>query len=81
MSILESKNLNIDLLAVSTDSTFADVALPCHSLSKILKGPNEISDEILENLVLQPKGLSSWLRQQLPNFSAEPDWLGESTRI
>ena len=68
-----------DLLAVSTDSTFADVALPCHSLSKILrKAPNEISDEILENLgsttegVCQVSSINGFL-----NFSAEPDWLGE----
>lgn len=68
-----------DLLAVSTDSTFADVALPCHSLSKILrKAPNEISDEILESLgsttegVCQVSSINGFL-----NFSAEPDWLGE----
>ena len=68
-----------DLLAVSTDSTFADVALPCHSLSKILrKAPNEISDEILENLgsttegVCQVSSINGFL-----NFSAEPDWLVE----
>ena len=68
-----------DLLAVSTDSAFSDVALPCHSLSKILrKAPNEISDEILENLgsitegVCQVSSINGFL-----NFSAEPDWLGE----
>jgi arginyl-tRNA synthetase len=68
-----------NLLAGSTDSTFADVALPCHSLSKVLrKSPKTISDEILENLgsttegICQVSSINGFL-----NFSADPNWLCE----
>ncbi|MEK9908747.1 MAG: arginine--tRNA ligase [Candidatus Thalassarchaeaceae archaeon] len=68
-----------NLLAGSTDSTFADVALPCHSLSKVLrKSPNTIADEILENLgsttddICQVSSINGFL-----NFSADPNWLSE----
>ncbi|MGB1458807.1 MAG: arginine--tRNA ligase, partial [Candidatus Thalassarchaeaceae archaeon] len=57
-----------NLLAGSTDSTFADVALPCHSLSKVLrKSPNTIADEIC-----QVSSINGFL-----NFSADPNWLSE----
>ena len=40
-----------NLLASSTDSAFADVAMPCHSLSKVLrKAPNTDSDWLSELL-------------------------------
>ena len=68
-----------NLLAGSTDSTFADVALPCHSLSKVLrKAPNTIADEILENLgsttegICQVSSINGFL-----NFSADSNWLCE----
>ena len=68
-----------NLLAGSTDSTFADVALPCHSLSKVLrKAPDTIADEILENLgsttegICQVSSINGFL-----NFSADPNWLCE----
>ena len=68
-----------NLLAGSTDSTFADVALPCHSLSKVLrKAPNTIAEEILENLgsttegICQVSSINGFL-----NFSADPNWLCE----
>ena len=66
-----------NLLAGSTDSTFADVALPCHSLSKVLrKAPNTIAGEILEHLgtttegICQVSSINGFL-----NFSADPNWL------
>ena len=66
-----------NLLAGSTDSTFADVALPCHSLSKVLrKAPNTIADEIFEHLgpttegICQVSSINGFL-----NFSADPNWL------
>ena len=66
-----------NLLAGSTDSTFADVALPCHSLSKVLrKAPNMIADEIFEHLgtttegICQVSSINGFL-----NFSADPNWL------
>ena len=68
-----------NLLAGSTDSTFADVALPCHSLSKVLrKSPNTIADEILENLGTTTEGIChvSSINGFL-NFSADPNWLCE----
>ena len=68
-----------NLLASSTDSAFADVAMPCHSLSKALrKAPNIIADEILESLgpttegVCQVSSINGFL-----NFSADPDWLSD----
>jgi len=68
-----------NLLASSTDSAFADVAMPCHSLSKVLrKAPNIIADEILETLgsttegICQISSINGFL-----NFSADPDWLSD----
>ena len=68
-----------NLLAGSTDSTFADVALPCHSLSKVLrKAPNTIADEIFQHLgpttegICQVSSINGFL-----NFSADPNWLCE----
>ena len=66
-----------NLLAGSTDSTFADVALPCHSLSKVLrKAPNTIADEIFEHLATTTEGICqvSSINGFL-NFSADPNWL------
>ncbi len=68
-----------NLLAGSTDSAFADVAMPCHSLSKVLrKAPNIIADEILESLGSTMEGLCqvSSINGFL-NFSADSDWLSE----
>lgn len=68
-----------NLLASSTDSAFADVAMPCHSLSKVLrKAPNIIADEILESLGSTMEGLCqvSSINGFL-NFSADSDWLSE----
>ena len=68
-----------NLLASSTDSVFADVAMPCYSLSKVLrKAPNIIADEILEMLgsttegICQVSSINGFL-----NFSAEPNWLSD----
>ena len=68
-----------NLLASSTDSAFADVAMPCHSLSKVLrKAPKTIADEILESLGSTMEGLCqvSSINGFL-NFSADSDWLSE----
>tara|TARA_B100000700_G_scaffold203476_1_gene223733 strand:- start:3340 stop:5067 length:1728 start_codon:yes stop_codon:yes gene_type:complete len=68
-----------NLLASSTDSAFADVAMPCHSLSKVLrKAPNKIADEILESLGSTTEGLCqvSSINGFL-NFSADSDWLSD----
>ena len=40
-----------DLVSSSTDTSFADVAMPCHSLSKFLrKSPLDIADDVLDKL-------------------------------
>jgi len=68
-----------NLLAGSTDSTFADVALPCHSLSKVLrKAPDTIADEILEYLGSTTEGICQVSSTNgFLNFSADPNWLCE----
>ena len=68
-----------NLLASSTDSAFADVAMPCHSLSKVLrKAPNIIADKILETLGSTTEGICQVSSiNGFVNFSAEPDWLSD----
>ena len=44
----------LDLIGNATDLSHGDIALPCHSLSKILrKSPNEIADDISSDLNLR----------------------------
>ena len=66
-----------DLLAGSTDSAFADVAMPCHSLSRVMrKSPNVIADEILETLGSSTDGVCDVSSVNgFLNFSADPQWL------
>ena len=68
-----------NLLASSTDSAFADVAMPCHSLSKVLrKAPNIIADKILETLGSTTEGICQVSSiNGFVNFSADPDWLSD----
>ncbi len=68
-----------DLLDSSTDSSFADIAMPCHSLSKKLKkSPMQIADEILEGVgedlcdFCTLSSINGFL-----NFSANSKWLNE----
>ena len=66
-----------DSLAGSTDSAYADVTLPCHSLSRILrKSPAIIADEVALllgdslNSICSVSSVNGFL-----NFSADADWL------
>ena len=66
-----------DLVSSSTDTSFADVAMPCHSLSKVLrKSPLDIADEVLDKLgdstseICEVTSVNGFL-----NFSANAKWL------
>ena len=66
-----------DLVSSSTDTSFADVAMPCHSLSKVLrKSPLDIADEVLDKLgdstseICEITSVNGFL-----NFSANAKWL------
>ncbi len=66
-----------DSLADSTDSAYADVTLPCHSLSRILrKSPAIIADEVALLLGDSLNGICSVSSVNgFLNFSADADWL------
>ncbi len=66
-----------DSLAGSTDSAYADVTLPCHSLSRILrKSPAIIADEVALLLGDSLNGICSVSSVNgFLNFSADADWL------
>ena len=66
-----------DLVSSSTDTSFADVAMACHSLSKVLrKSPLDIADEVRDKLgdstseICEVTSVNGFL-----NFSANPIWL------
>ena len=66
-----------DLVSSSTDTSFADVAMACHSLSKVLrKSPLDIADEVRDKLgdstseICEVTSVNGFL-----NFSANPKWL------
>ena len=66
-----------DLVSSSTDTSFADVAMPCHSLSKFLrKSPLDIADDVLDKLgdsaseICEVTSVNGFL-----NFSANQKWL------
>lgn len=66
-----------DLVSSSTDTSFADVAMPCHSLSRVLrKSPLDIADEVLDKLgdstseICEVTSVNGFL-----NFSANAKWL------
>lgn len=65
------------LLASSTDSAFADVAMPCHSLARVLrKAPAAIADDVLAALGSSTAGLCSVSSVNgFLNFTADPEWL------
>tara|TARA_B100000029_G_scaffold270561_2_gene265816 strand:+ start:2108 stop:3835 length:1728 start_codon:yes stop_codon:yes gene_type:complete len=67
----------VGLLAGSTDSAFADVAMPCHSLARVLrKAPPAIADEVLEALGSSTAGLCSVSSVNgFLNFTADSEWL------
>ena len=88
-------NLEIDetdwlgLIGNATDLSHGDIALPCHSLSRILKkSPYDIADEITLDLAMKVsdiaevtsmsgfvnfKANSSWLSAQVTTINSEPN--------
>ncbi len=65
------------LLAGSTDSAFADVAMPCHSLARVLrKAPVAIADDVVDLLGSSTAGLCSVSSVNgFLNFTADEEWL------
>ena len=62
-----------NLLASSTDSAFADVAMPCHSLSKVLrKAPNTIRDAVLFGSTAMSRPQASALTRQIGSQQEVP---------
>ena len=77
----------IDLIGNATDLSHGDIALPCHSLSRILrKSPNEIAEHISSDINLKLsdvatissingfvnfKATNSWLSVQVSNINSD----------
>ena len=83
------ENQWLNLIGNATDLSHGDIALPCHSLSRILrKSPNDIADEITLDLSLRTSNIahvssingfvnfkanSSWLSNQLSLINSDPN--------
>ena len=83
------ENQWLNLIGNATDLSHGDIALPCHSLSRILrKSPNDIADEITLDLNLRASNIahvssingfvnfkanSSWLSNQLSLINSDPN--------
>ena len=83
------ENQWLNLIGNATDLSHGDIALPCHSLSRILrKSPNDIADEITLDLSLRASNIahvssingfvnfkanSSWLSNQLSLINSDPN--------
>jgi arginyl-tRNA synthetase len=65
------------LLAGSTVSDFADVAMPCHSLSRVLrKSPAVIAEDVLAGLGSSTTGICTVSSVNgFLNFTADSEWL------
>ena len=83
------ENQWLNLIGNATDLSHGDIALPCHSLSRILrKSPNDIADEITLDLSLRASNIAhvssingfvnfkancSWLSNQLSLINSDPN--------
>ena len=69
----------LDLIGNATDLSHGDIALPCHSLSKILrKSPNEIADDISSDLNLRLLDIATTSSiNGFVNFKATNSWLSD----
>ena len=67
----------LNLIGNATDLSHGDIALPCHSLSRILrKSPNDIADQITLNLSSEISGIASVSSiNGFVNFKANSIWL------
>ena len=79
----------LNLIGNATDLSHGDIALPCHSLSRILRrSPNDIADEITLDLTPRAsdiasvssingfvnfKANSTWLSNQVSSINSEPN--------
>ena len=73
----------LDLIGNATDLSHGDIALPCHSLSKILrKSPNEIADDISSDLNLRLLDIATTSSiNGFVNFKATNSWLSGRVSI
>ena len=73
----------LDLIGNATDLSHGDIALPCHSLSKILrKSPNEIADDISSDLNLRLLDIATTSSiNGFVNFKATNSWLSDTVSI
>ena len=69
----------LDLIGNATDLSHGDIALPCHSLSKILrKSPNEIADDISSDLNLRLLDIATTSSiNGFVNFKATNSWISD----
>jgi arginyl-tRNA synthetase len=69
----------LDLIGNATDLSHGDIALPCHSLSKILrKSPNEIADDISSDINLRLLDIATTSSiNGFVNFKATNSWLSD----
>jgi arginyl-tRNA synthetase len=73
----------LDLIGNATDLSHGDIALPCHSLSKILrKSPNEIADDISSDLNLRLLDIATTSSiNGFVNFKATNSWLSDRVSV
>ena len=73
----------LNLIGNATDLSHGDIALPCHSLSKILKrSPNDIADGIMLNLNMKLSGIAvASSINGFVNFKATDSWLSKQVSI
>ena len=70
-----------NLIGPSTVGPMADVAIPCHSLSRILKkSPIDVSEQISDAIAPQLEGLAITTSMNgFVNLKAHPEWLANKT--
>ena len=73
----------LDLIGNATDLSHGDIALPCHSLSKILrKSPNEIADDISSDINLRLLDIATTSSiNGFVNFKATNSWLSDRVSV
>jgi arginyl-tRNA synthetase len=73
----------LGLIGNATDLSHGDIALPCHSLSKILrKSPNEIADDISSDLNLRLLDIATTSSiNGFVNFKATNSWLSDRVSV
>ena len=72
-----------NLIGPSTVGPMADVAIPCHSLSKILKkSPVDVSQQISDAIAPHLEGLAITTSMNgFVNLKAHPEWLANLSLI